>query len=381
MIPEKITTRQMIIYIIGTRASIAVSVMPAINLPPYNQDVWIMALYSIIHTSIAMVPLLYLANKFTMYSIVGYVKVIFGKGIGKFLGLLYALYFIILSINGITIQSELVATNFLVEASNIIIIIVMLGTAIYLVSKGIINIITSSELLFPVSLFIIIALIVTGFFVMDYSMILPMLKYSSFKDMNLGAIQLTFYYTDIFFLVMIVPELENKKDINKIFFVTTIISLFFLAISIIVAFGSLGIESARHSNFPFLLYTRTLRDINILERLDPVFVVGWLIINLLRIVGFLYLATRAIREVFNKTEKDKIILFMVGGISGLVSMLILNQRSVIGIRQQFDLFYGILFVIFVIAIPIITCIVYFFRRKSIAKIIESQNKLENAENK
>jgi spore germination protein (amino acid permease) len=381
MIPEKITTRQMIIYIIGTRASIAVSVMPAINLPPYNQDVWIMALYSIIHTSIAMVPLLYLANKFTMYSIVGYVKVIFGKGIGKFLGLLYALYFIILSINGITIQSELVATNFLVEASNIIIIIVMLGTAIYLVSKGIINIITSSELLFPVSLFIIIALIVTGFFVMDYSMILPMLKYSSFKDMNLGAIQLTFYYTDIFFLVMIVPELENKKDINKIFFVTTIISLFFLAISIIVAFGSLGIESARHSNFPFLLYTRTLRDINILERLDPVFVVGWLIINLLRIVGFLYLATRAIREVFNKTEKDKIILFMVGGISGLVSMLILNQRSVIGIRQQFDLFYGILFVIFVIVIPIITCIVYFFRRKKINKIIESHNKLENAENK
>lgn len=367
MIPEKITTRQMIIYIIGTRGSITVSVMPAINLPPYNQDVWIMALYSIIHTSIAMVPLLYLANKFTMYSIVGYVKVIFGKGIGKFLGLLYALYFIMLSINGITIQSELVATNFLVEASNIIIIVAMLGTGIYLVSKGIINIITSSELLVPVSLFIIISLIVIGFFVMDYSMILPMLKYSSFKDMNLGATKLTFYYTDIFFLAMIVPELENKKDINKIFFVTIVISLFFLAIAIVVAFGSIGVESARHSNFPFLLYTRTLRDINILERLDPVFVVGWLIINLLRIVGFLYLATRAIREVFNKTEKDKIILFIVGGISGLVSMLILNERSVIGIRQQLDLFYGILFVIFVIVIPIIACILYFFRRKSIDK--------------
>lgn len=379
MIAEKITTRQMIIFIIGTRASIAVSVMPAINLPPYNQDVWIMALYSIIHTCIAMIPLLYLANKFTMFSMVGYMTVIFGKGIGKVLGILYALYFIMLSINGVTIQSELVATNFLMESSNILIIGAMIITAIYLVSKGIINIANSSELLVPVSLFIVISLIVTGFFVIDYAMILPMLKYSSFKDMNSGALQLTLYYTDIFFLVMIVPELENKKDINKIFFVTTVLSLSILAIAIIVAFGSLGVESARHSNFPFLLYTRTLRDIKILERLDPVFVVGWLIINLLRIVGFIYLGIRATRELFNKNEKDKIILFIVAGISGLVSMLILNKRSVIGIRKLFDLYYGILFIIFVIVIPILTCIVYFFRRKSIDKVIENKKGIENAE--
>ena len=145
--------------------------------------------------------------------------------------------------------------------------------------------------------------------------------------------------------------------------------------------GSLGIESARHSNFPFLSYARTLRDINILQRVDPVFVVAWLIISLLRIVGTLYLATRALRDLFNKSEKDKVILLIVGGVSGLVSMLILNVRSVIGIRKQFDLFYGILFVIFVIVIPVITCIVYFFRRKKINKIIENKSKVENAENK
>lgn len=367
--PKKITTRQMIIFIIGTRTSIAASVMPAINLPPFNQDVWIMTLYSIIHTSIIMVPLLYLANKFTMYSIVGYMKVILGKGIGKVLGILYALYFIMLSINGITIQSELVATNFLVELSNIIIIGVMMLTCIYLVSKGIINIVTSSELLVPVSLFIIISLIAIGLFTIDYSMILPMLKYSSAKDMNLGAIQLAFYYTDIFFLLMIVPDLENKKDINKIFLVTTVIPLSLLALAIVVTFGSVGVEAARHSNSPFLLFSRTIRDLKILERVDPVFIVAWLIINLLRIVGFLYLATRAIREVFNKDEKDKIILFIVVGVSGLASMLILNGRSVIGVRKEFDLFYGILFVIFAIIIPVLICIVYFLRRKAIDKAV------------
>ncbi|OLS03607.1 GerAB/ArcD/ProY family transporter [Tissierella creatinophila] len=367
MIVEKITTRQMMLYIMATRVSISISVLPAINLPPYNHDIWIMVMLSITHTFIVMIPLLYLANKFTEYSVIGYMKKIFGKSIGKILGILYVLYFIMLSINGITIQSELVATSFLVDTSNIVIIGVMVITCIYLVTRGIKNILTASEILIPIALFIITLLVLLGLVKVDYSILLPILKYSSFKDMNLGAIQLTFFYTDIFLLTMIVPELENKEDINKIFFITTVLSLLFSAIIIVVVFGSLGVEQSRHSNFAFLLYTRSLKDIKILERIDPVFVIAWLITNFMRLTGFLYLATRVLREIFNKDEKDKIIVFIVGGISAVVSMLILNERSVIGIRKQFDLFYGILFVIFVIAIPVLTCIVYFFRRKSLNK--------------
>lgn len=258
------------------------------------------------------------------------------------------------------------------KITNSITIWFMIATAIYLVSKGIKNIVASSELLVPISLFIIVLLVVLGLSLIDFTMILPMLKYTAFKDMNLGAMQLTLYYTDIFFLVMIVPEFENKRDINKMFFVTTVVALLILVIAIIVVFGTLGVEASRHSNFPFLLYSRTLRNVRFLGRIDPIFVVAWLIINIFRIVGFLYLAVRAIRDVFNKTEKDRIILFIVGGISGLVSMLLLKQRSVIGIRKQFDLYYGILYVIFVIIIPISTIIVYFFRRKSINKSMESQ---------
>lgn len=367
MIKEKITTRQMIIYILVTRISVAISVMPTINVPPYNHDNWIMVLFSIIYTFIVMLPLLFLANKFKDYSMVGYMKIIYGKTFGKFLGILYSLYFIMKSINNITIQSEMIATNFLIDSSNVVIISLMMITSIYLVSTGIKNILASSELIAPIALFIITVLLLVGLFKLDYSIILPILKYSSFKDLNLGAMKLTPYYTDIFFLTMIVPELKNKKDINKIFIITAILSLVFLSIATIIVFCSLGVEQARHSNFPYLLYVRSLRNIKILARIDPIFVVACLVTTFLRIVGFLYIATKAIRDVFNKDEKDRIILFIVGGVSGLISMLILSQRSVIGVRKEFNLFYGVLFIIFGLAIPILTCIVYFFRRKSINK--------------
>lgn len=362
---EKITTRQMIIYILATRVSVAISIMPAINLPPYNHDNWIMVLFSIIHTSIAMIPLLYLASKFKEYSMVAYMQIIFGNIFGKILSILYALYFIMKSINEITIQSEMVATSFLMESSNIVIIFLMVATSIYLASTGIKNILQSSELIAPIALVIITLLLLIGLYELDYTTILPILKYSSFKDMNLGAIKLTPYYTDVFFITMIVPELENKKDMNKIFLITVVASLVFLSMATIIIFGSIGVEQARHSNFPYLLYVRSLKNIKIFARIDPVFVVAWLINTFLRIVGFLYLATKVLRDVFYKDEKDRIILFIVAGISGLVSMLILNARSVIGIRKEFNLFYAILFLIFAIVIPAITCLVYFFRRKSL----------------
>ncbi len=369
MIDQKISTRQIILYIIATRISIAISTMPAINLPPYNQDVWIMVLLSIVYTFIAMIPLLYLANKFNEYSIVGYMEIIFGKTIGKIIGILYGLYFLTIAINGITIQAELIGINFLEETSNLVIIGFMVITCIYLVSRGIVNILIASELLVPAGLFIMISLLLIGLFKAEYSIILPILKYSSLKDVNLGAIRVTSFYTDIFLLTMVVPELKKKKNINKIFFLTTVLSLLFLSIAIVVVFGMLGVEQARHSNFPVLLYTRSIEGLNTFTGIDVLFATGLLIIRLFRIVGFLYLATRATREVFNKGEGDRIIIFIVGIIGGLVSMLILSFGSVVRARKEFNLFYGILFLIFAIIIPILTCLIYFLRKKSLKESI------------
>lgn len=362
---EKVTTRQMILFLIITRVSIAISVMPAINLPPFNQDTWIMTFVSLIYTFIAMIPILFLANKFTDYSMIGYTKLLFGNTMGKILGILYGLNFMMIAINGITIQSELVASTILTSASNITIIIFMIITCIYLVSRGIITFTRSTEFLTPVSMFVIISLLLLGVNNVDFNIIFPVLKDSSLMDISDGAIRLAFFYNDIFLLAMLVPELENKKNINKIFIISTTLSLLFLAISILMVFGTVGIEFARHSNFPFLLYTRTINSFKIFERIESIFVLVWLITSLTRIAGFIYIATRSFRELFNKKEEEKPILFIVGAIVGIVSMLILNMRSVIGVRKYFDLYFGILFVIFVIGLPILTCIVYFFKRKSI----------------
>jgi len=147
----------------------------------------------------------------------------------------------------------------------------------------------------------------------------------------------------------------------------------FLLVALVVTQGSIGVELSRHAVFPFYKYTRLIDVLEIFERIDAVFVFMWILTSIARITGFIYISTRAFRDVFDKKEDEKVILYIVGIIIFAISIAIIQRRPVIGIRKDIDFNLNVITVIFAIVIPIITCIVYFFRRKS----IKEEKSIEN----
>lgn len=373
MLIERVTTRQIIGFIIISRFSFAISSMPAINLPPNNQDQWVMIAISFLYIIVFSTPLLFLANRFNEFSMLEYMKKIYGETLGKIIGMFYGLFFMANVIDSLTLQTELVSTSILTDSSIFLITVTMWITCMYIASRGVITIFRGSDLFGPITSFIFIGLLLLGLPNVDFSFIFPMLKDSSFIDINNGAMRLSLLYSDIFLLTMIIPELENKKDINKIFIKVILGVNILLIISVIVTQGALGIQLARHSVFPFLIYTRLINFVEIFERIDSAFVLVWIITSTARITGFIYISTRVYRDIFNKKEDEKVIIFFVGLIIFIVSMYISRARHVVGIRKDFDLYMNILSIIFFLSIPTLTCIVYFFRRKSIEKKEKSEN--------
>ena len=362
---ESITSKQMITVITIIRLSTALSIMPTTDIRPFNQDVWIMVLVSIIYTYVAMIPLLFLANNFRDASMIGYFEIIYGKGIGKILGFFYGLYFLSNSLNASTVQSELITTSILTDTSENLIVIAMMVTCIYCVSKGTMVGIKANEILAPISISIIILLIAFGINNFRYNLLLPILSDSTILDINLGAMELTTFFSEVFFLTMLVPYLENKDDINKIFIKSAIYSLGLLAIIVIICYITFGVEYIQHSNFPFLLYARSIDIFTVVERIDSVAVVAWLIASILRVSSFLAISVNAFRELFNKDENEKIIFGILSSILTVLTLYVVNIRSFIISRGDILSLKNILFITFVIIIPSITCIVYFIRRKSI----------------
>ncbi len=362
---ESITTKQMIALIILSRLSTGLSIMPTIDIRPFNQDLWIMILVSIIYTWIIMTPLLFLASKFKSSTIIGYLEIIYGKYLGKVLGVLYGFAFLITAFNTSTIQSELIASSILTDTSENIIVIAMMLTCIYGVSRGVTTGLRAVEVLAPVSITIVVILMILGVNNFKYYLLLPILADSTILDINLGAMELTTYFSEIFFLTMLMPYLENKDDANKILIKSTIYSLGLLAMIVIICQITFGVEYLRHSNFPFLIYARSIDIFDIVERIDSVAVVAWLITSIYRITSFLLISVISFREVFNKNKDEKIILPVLGLILGLAVLFSVNTRSVIISRGDSIVLKDILFILFAIIIPLISCIVYFIRRKSI----------------
>ncbi|NLY86588.1 MAG: GerAB/ArcD/ProY family transporter [Tissierellia bacterium] len=273
--------------------------MSIIHMGPANQDIWLMII-STFYCLLFNIPLIFLAMRFSNLSIIQYMEKIFGKYIGKVLGILYGLFFIRVAIHYYYIEIQMIRTTFMDELSPIIIILVLMIVSIYEASRGLEVSVRTVEFFGPIVVASLILFIVLGFNNIDLTVLLPIYEDSTLSRINMGAIEASLIFTDPNLLSMTFPSLSNKKDVVKIVVKSKIYSQLIIILMVIATQVSLGVEQARHSNFPFLTYVRLVRTYSIFERIEAAFLVTWLIIVTTRSVSYLYISSKAFKEVVNK---------------------------------------------------------------------------------
>lgn len=269
---------------------------------PANQDIWLMII-STFYCLLFNIPLIFLAMRFSNLSIIQYMEKIFGKYIGKVLGILYGLFFIRVAIHYYYIEIQMIRTTFMDELSPIIIILVLMIVSIYEASRGLEVSVRTVEFFGPIVVASLILFIVLGFNNIDLTVLLPIYEDSTLSRINMGAIEASLIFTDPNLLSMTFPSLSNKKDVVKIVVKSKIYSQLIIILMVIATQVSLGVEQARHSNFPFLTYVRLVRTYSIFERIEEAFLVTWLIIVTTRSVSYLYISSKAFKEVVDKKHK------------------------------------------------------------------------------
>ncbi len=363
---EKISSRQIIFLIIISRITTAISFMPTIHKPPANQDIWLMNIISIFYILIVFFPVLFLTKKFSGLSIIEYMEKIFGKVLGKIIGIFYGLFFAFETIFIINIQTLVVGSTLLTDESNFVIISIITVVCIYIATRGLEVIGRTSEIFGPIIVTVITVMLITGYKNVDFSLLLPIYKDSTFLALNQGAVEMAFLFSPIAILAMIGPNLENKNELNSIFLKSIIVSVLLVIITVVFSQGTLGIEQAKHANFPFLIYARLIFAYGVAERIESFYVATWIFANIARVTGFLYISSRAFREVLGRKE-EKIFTAAIGIIIGIISLYTSRKKLLLGAGSSIESLSNTLSLVFLILIPFIAMIVYFFRRKSLEK--------------
>lgn len=363
---NKISSRQMIFMLSIFRVAMSLSYLPSIEFPPYNQDTWIIVILSSLYAILFAIPLLFLTNKFNSYNMIECFFIVLGKWVGKLFVIVYGIYFFIYTIYLVVLENQLIAVSLLPATPNWVIVSMLLVFSLYLISKGLISIFWSGEFLATISFIGIIILLVLGLKTMDINVLRPILKDSSLKELNSGSFLASLIFLDIFLLTMGGKFLEDKRQINKIYIKSIIYSILFVVTSKIVIQTSLGIEQAKHSIYPFLVYTRLIKYNSILERIDVIYVTTWISAHSSKIAVYLLFSFMCFKNVFNINGKEKMVPTIMAILIGIVSVII-SYDKVMGVSKI--ILQGVLYIpfIFTTIIPVFICIVYLFRRKTLKK--------------
>ncbi|MBU5427469.1 spore germination protein [Tissierella pigra] len=357
---NKVSYNQVLLLIVLYRIMVGLTYMPAVNTTPANQDVWIATLLSIFYTILFNLPIIYLSNKFNKLNLLEITEKIMGKFLGKIIGVIYFITFLFSNIIFVGTLVEILNTALFPVTPTWFTTLIIMLTCAYISSRGLRNIGRLGEIIVPIVIFTIFLIIILGYKNYNIKELLPVFSDSTFGQINLGAINTSMKFFDILVLVMITPNLENKKDLNRIFVKSIVYSILIVVGCIIPTQMTVGIELAKHMNFPFLTFTRMIQ-IGEIQGFDLLYMICWIMGNTTKISGYLYFTTITLGEIANK--KNQIFIIPISIIMFVLVTILKDSRSILGVPQPANTVISVVSITSIIVIPSVMLIVYFFRKK------------------
>ena len=359
----KITPKQLILLIVISRLVITITFFPAVDSPPGNQDVWISELLSIpIHLFLS-VPIYLLWKRFPNQSFIEYSQLILGKA-GKFIGLLYVLYFL----HGLSVflfqWSVFLTTAIMPETPVLFILIFLLPFCAYTVLKGIEVISRLAELIAP----LVFGGIILSFLLlskdMDLNVFTPFME-QSFSSILFGAFVIATRTKAILLFAMLFPYL-NSKSVKSVLISTYSILAFFWIICSITVLATLGLDLPRILQFSYYAAIRLVNVGNFIERIESIHLAVWILSGFLRITMYYYVIVIGLSQVVSlKSYKPlvlpSLIIILPLSLALQSNIADLNQFLSYKIEPWFNLF-------FTLFIPSILLIIAVLRNQGDKKI-------------
>lgn len=361
MSPSKRTQTQLVFFIIQTQIGVGILGLPYNVFLQAKQDGWISVFLSGCLVQVIITILWLLAKRFPDQSLFQYSKLLTGKYIGTGINLIYIIYGVLVTALILMYSTKVIKTWMLTYTPKWILMMLLVLTAIYLARE---HIDTISNIYVVVSLLIvfllIISFIVVGTYPVDFRYLFPVGAHFGLSWLK-GAREA--YFSMLGFELMLIlyhhfKDLGSKailKSASMANWLVTIIYAIMMIVSTIV-FSPTEIEIVPQ---PVLYFVKSL-NLQIIERIDLVFLSLWIVNVVTSLTSYLFLSIEGTRYFFKELSKKKgtWILILYGSIS--FSIAVLYRIEQIDTYNMFVIRFSFLLVC---CIPIALLLLSFIKKK------------------
>jgi spore germination protein (amino acid permease) len=352
---------QLTFFILQTQIGVGILGLPFNVYLKSKQDAWISVLVAGLLVQGVIVILWLLGRRFPSKSIFEYSKILLGKITGAFLNWGYIIYALLVTALILMYSRKIIKMWVLIFTPKWIIMLLLIATAMYLAKEDVIGIsniyvVVSSLIVF----LLVISIIVLVAYPVDFRYLFPMAQSGGINWLK-GAKEAYFSMLGFELLLILYPHFQQVGAKSILISATvanisvTLIYIFMTIVSI-VTFSPNEIEIIPQ---PVLYFVKSLY-LQIIERIDLVFVSLWIVNVITSLTSYLFFATEGSSFFLRRKKKIKrTFLPVFFGMMGLVIALIVkNDQMEIYNKTVIFLSY-----IFVFCVPLILLGLSFFLKK------------------
>lgn len=318
-----------------------------------RQDTWIIVIAGFVIALPVLWIYIKLATRFPGKTIIEINECVFGKIVGKVLSSLYVFFFLSVAFLNVGVLSGFVGGSILPETPKAAIIIAFVLLFVYTLRKGI-EPVTRCSTLFVIIL--IVTLLINSILLIKNMMLsnfLPVFTLPISKYIQATQTEVFLPFCDIFVFFMLLPNLNNPKDVKKPFLNGLIIgaaTMLFVVLRDIAVLGT----SIPFMSSPAFEAVRLINIANTLTRMETIYATILIVLLFYKICIFFYAAVKGISQIF-KLESYKELVPVIGVL--LVVFTLISFKS-----SMEDASFGVksasfYFMFFEFILPLITLIV------------------------
>jgi len=244
-------------------------------------------------------------------SFVNKIKYIYGKFsiVINILLIICSLFMYILFTYRLT---SFLSSQYLIEMSQIFLLIMILFITYYIASKGLETTTRVSTISFFLGTFIYIFDATSLMKQIDFDNYLPLITVDT-NNILLTSIMFALYFSvPIFYLnIASFNQITNKEKFNKIFYIILIISFMMPLISLITTIGVSGINVISLFDYPLYTILKKINLFTFLDSIENVSIMLWILYIINASSAILLFIYNSVKETFNIKKKNSNIIFVI----------------------------------------------------------------------
>lgn len=293
---------------------------PQIVVGTTGQDGWIAYLIASFWGILVALVIVALGRRFPDKTLTAYIPHIIGKPLGKILSLLYTIWFLFIG-GGLLAQfANFMNTTIMASTPKMVFIITFVAIAFYAVHSGLEVVVRVNELLLWVIVIAIILVVTLPYELMDLRRMLPV------GQMSIGKLVATSLIAgswrgEVMLVGMFLPALVTLKNTtrNMIWTVFLVgVMLIAVEISLVTVFGA---HLVGDIEVPVFALARMISTARVLDRLEALVLIIWVLATFVKICAFLYCTAQATADTMGFQESR----FLLLPISLLFTAIAYNQ--------------------------------------------------------